>query len=93
LDHNLGNLSTKEVKLKTPESGLEPQHMMVAKKNGRIPNISSSPNERKLLNGNNTLQIKREENVNHTIERIEGMHNIDASGQLTHSQATSSSVS
>jgi hypothetical protein len=52
-------------------------------------NISSSPNERKLLGGNNTLQIKRKENVRHTTKRTKGMHNIDASGQLTHNQTTS----
>jgi hypothetical protein len=55
--------------------------------------ISSSPNERKLLSRNDTLQIKKEENVKHTTKIIEGMHNIDASGQFTHSQATSWSVS
>jgi hypothetical protein len=42
--------------------------------------ISSSLNEKKLLSGDNTLQIKKEENVRHTLERIEGMHDIDASG-------------
>jgi len=51
--------------------------------------ISSSSNERKLFGGNNTLQIKREENVRHIIETIEGMHNIDVSGQLIQSQVTS----
>jgi hypothetical protein len=55
--------------------------------------ISSSPNERKLFGGNNTLQIEREENVKYTTKRIEGMHNIDASEQLIHSQATSLNVS
>jgi hypothetical protein len=55
--------------------------------------ISSSLNERKPLGGDNTLQIKREENVKHIIERIEGIHNIDASGQLTCSQTTSLNVS
>ncbi len=55
--------------------------------------ISSSPNERKFLNGGDTFQIKREESVKHTIERTEGMHNIDASGQLTHRQVTSWNVS
>jgi hypothetical protein len=54
--------------------------------------ISSCPNKRKLFNGNDILQINKEENVRHTIERIEGMHNIDASGQLTHNQATSWNV-
>ncbi len=54
--------------------------------------ISSSLNERKFLDGNDTLQIKREESVRHTIERIERMHNIDASGQLIHNQATSWNV-
>jgi hypothetical protein len=43
-------------------------------------NISSSPNETKLFDGEDILQIKRKESVKHTIERIEGMHNIDASG-------------
>jgi len=52
-------------------------------------NISNSPNERKLLGGVDTLQIKREENVRQTIKRTEGMHNINASGQLTDSQVTS----
>jgi hypothetical protein len=42
-------------------------------------------NESKLFSGDDILQIKREENVRHTIERIEGMYNIDGSGQLTHS--------
>jgi hypothetical protein len=51
--------------------------------------ISSFPNERKLLHGDDTLQIKREKNVKHITERNEGMHNIDVNGQLTHSQATS----
>ncbi len=31
--------------------------------------------------------------MRHTIERTEGMHNIDVSGQLTHKQTTSWSVS
>jgi hypothetical protein len=52
-------------------------------------NISTSLNARKLLGGNNTLQIKKEENVKHTAKRTKGMHNIDANGQLTHSQETS----
>jgi hypothetical protein len=39
------------------------------------------------------LQIKGEESVRHTLERIEGMYNIDASGQPTHSQVTSWNVS
>jgi hypothetical protein len=43
-------------------------------------NISSSSNEMKLLDGGNTLHIKREENVKHTLERTKGMHNIDANG-------------
>jgi hypothetical protein len=51
--------------------------------------ISSSPNERKFFNGNDTLQIKIVENVRHTTKRIEGMHNIDVSGQFNHSQTTS----
>jgi hypothetical protein len=51
--------------------------------------ISSSSNERKLFGGNNTLQIKRQENVKHTVESIEGMHNIDENGQIFHSQTTS----
>jgi hypothetical protein len=55
--------------------------------------ISSSPNEKKLFDGDNILQIKRKENVRHTTERIEGMHNIDANEQLIHSQTTSSNVS
>jgi hypothetical protein len=55
--------------------------------------MSSSLNERKLFNGDNTLQIKRKESVKHIIERTEGMHNIDANGQLPHSEATSSSIS
>jgi hypothetical protein len=55
--------------------------------------ISSSLNERKFFGENDTLQINREQNVKHTTERIEGMDNIDASGQLTHSQTTSWSVS
>jgi hypothetical protein len=46
----------------------------------RFRSISSSPNERKLLNGNDTLQINKEESVKDTIKRTEGMHNIDASG-------------
>jgi hypothetical protein len=50
-------------------------------------------NERKFFGENDTLQINREQNVKHTTERIEGMDNIDASGQLTHSQTTSWSVS
>jgi hypothetical protein len=56
-------------------------------------NISSSSNERKLRSGDDTLQIKRKENVRHIAKIIERMHNIDASGQLTHNQATSWSVS
>jgi hypothetical protein len=56
-------------------------------------NISSSLIERKLLGGNDILQIKIKASVRHTIERTKGMHNIDASGQLTHSQGTSWSVS
>jgi hypothetical protein len=51
--------------------------------------ISPFPNERKLLHGNDILQIKREKNVKHITERTKGMHNINASGQLIHSQATS----
>ncbi len=39
------------------------------------------------------MQIKGEESVRHTLERIEGMYNIDASGQPTHSQVTSWNVS
>jgi hypothetical protein len=54
--------------------------------------ISSSLNKKKFFIGNNILQIKRKDSVRHTIERIEGMHNVDASGQLTHSQVTSSRV-
>jgi hypothetical protein len=50
------------------------------KRNGRISGHSLSPNERKLFSGNTILQIKIEENVRHTTKRIEGMHNIDASG-------------
>jgi hypothetical protein len=50
-------------------------------------------NERKFLDGDNTLQIKRRESVRHTTVRIEGTHNIDVSGQLTHIQATSLNVS
>jgi hypothetical protein len=56
-------------------------------------NISSSPNEKKLFGGNNILQIKKEESVRHTTKRTKGMHNIDASGQLPHSQATFSNIS
>jgi hypothetical protein len=52
--------------------------------------ISSSPNERKFFGGNNILQIKRKESVRHIIER---MHNIDASEQLIHTQATSLNIS
>jgi hypothetical protein len=48
-------------------------------------NISSSPNERKLFGGDNTLQIKREKNVRHKPKRTKGIHNIYASGQLTQS--------
>ncbi len=55
-------------------------------------NISSSPNESKFLGGDNTLQIKKEESVKHIIEKTEGMHNIDANGQLAHNQATSWNV-
>jgi hypothetical protein len=54
--------------------------------------MSSSLNERKFLGGNDTLQIKIKASVRHTIERTEWMH-INASGQLTHSQGTSLSVS
>jgi hypothetical protein len=46
--------------------------------------ISSSWNEKKFLSGDNTLQIKREENMRHTTKKFEGMRNIDASGQLIH---------
>jgi hypothetical protein len=56
-------------------------------------NISSSLNERKLRGGADTLQIKRKESVRHIAKKIEGMHNIDASGQLIHNQATSWSIS
>jgi hypothetical protein len=56
-------------------------------------NISSSSNERKLLGGDDILQIKKEESVRHTTKRTKGMHNIDASGQLIHSQATFSNIS
>ncbi len=56
-------------------------------------NISSSSNERKLRIGDDTLQIKRKKNVKHIAKRIERMHYIDSSGQLTHNQATSWSVS
>jgi hypothetical protein len=42
----------------------------------------------KLLDGDNILQRKKEENVRHTLERTERMHNIDANGQLIHNQAT-----
>jgi hypothetical protein len=45
------------------------------------------------LSGDIILQIKREDNVRHTTDIIESMHNIDASGQLTQSQTMSSSVS
>jgi hypothetical protein len=48
-------------------------------------NISSSLDEKKLFGGDDTLQINIEASVRHTTERTEGMHNIDASGQLTHS--------
>jgi hypothetical protein len=51
--------------------------------------ISSSLNERKLLGGGNILQIKREEAIRNTTKITKGMHNIDASGPLFHSQATS----
>jgi hypothetical protein len=44
--------------------------------------ISSSPNERKFFNGNNTLKIKREESGRHTTKITKGMHNIDASENL-----------
>jgi len=53
----------------------------------------SFSHERKLLGGDDILQIKRKENVRHTTKRTEGIHNIDASGQLTHNQATSRNVS
>jgi hypothetical protein len=56
-------------------------------------NISSSLNERKVLSGNDTLQINKEESMRHTTKRIEGMHNIDASEQLLHNQTTSWSIS
>jgi hypothetical protein len=56
-------------------------------------NISSSPKERKLFSGDDILQIKKEESVRHTTKRTKGMHNIDAHGQLTHSQTTFSNVS
>jgi hypothetical protein len=46
-------------------------------------------NERKIYDGDNTLQIKIKENVRHTTKRTEGVYNINASGQLTHSEATS----
>jgi len=59
----------------------------------RSRNISSSPNKRMFLSGDIILQIKREDNVRHTTDIIESMHNIDASGQLTQSQTMSSSVS
>jgi hypothetical protein len=52
-------------------------------------NISSSLSERKLLGGDNILQIKRKEAMRQTTKITKGMHNIDASGQLIHSQATS----
>jgi hypothetical protein len=55
-------------------------------------NISSSSNESKFLGGDNTLQINKKETVKHTLEKTEGMHNIDASGQLAHNQSTSWSV-
>jgi hypothetical protein len=47
----------------------------------------------KLLDGDNILQRKKEENVKHTLERTERMHNIDANGQFIHNQATFLSVS
>jgi hypothetical protein len=53
-------------------------------------NILPFSSERKLLGGNDILQIKKEESVRHTIEKIVGMRNIDVSGQLIHNQATSS---
>jgi hypothetical protein len=55
--------------------------------------ISSSLIERKFLGRNDTLQIKIKASVRRIIKRIKGMHNIDASGQLIHSQGTSWSVS
>jgi hypothetical protein len=51
--------------------------------------ISSSLNERKLLGGQDILQIKRKEVMRQTTKITKGKHNIDASGQLIHNQATS----
>jgi hypothetical protein len=42
-----------------------------------------------VLSGDDILQIKREEIMRHTKNKTKGMHNIDASGQLIHSQTTS----
>jgi len=47
--------------------------------------ISSCSNNRGLLIGDNTLQIKQEKNVRHIAEKFERMHNIDTNGQFTHS--------
>jgi hypothetical protein len=44
--------------------------------------------KRKFLGGDDILQIKKE-NVRHTTKITKGMHYIDVSGQLIHSQATS----
>jgi hypothetical protein len=51
--------------------------------------ISSSLVGRKLLGGDDILQIKRKEAIKQTTKITKGMHNINASGQLIHSQATS----
>ncbi len=55
--------------------------------------IPSSLNKRRFLGGDFIMQINKKDNVKHTTNKIEGMHNIGANGQLTHSQATSLSVS
>ncbi len=47
--------------------------------------ISSCSNNRGLLIGDNTLQIKQEKNVRHIAEKFERMQNIDTNGQFTHS--------
>jgi hypothetical protein len=48
--------------------------------------------EGKLLSGTNILQIKKKKSVKHILKRLEIMRNIDANGQLTHNQTTSSNV-
>jgi CRISPR/Cas system Type II protein with McrA/HNH and RuvC-like nuclease domain len=48
-------------------------------------NISSCSNNRRFLRGNNSLQIKQEENVRHIAEIFEGLQYIDTNRQFTHS--------